>query len=118
VERCWPVRKSAAFIEVEVRGEQAALAAAQAFRDAQESSQKEPDGDCPCLVLLDNMSPAEIAAIIANLRAQELLDYVLTEASGNISERNIEEYAMCGVDAISMGALTHSTRALDLCERV
>ena len=118
VERSWPVRKSAAFIEVEVRSEQAALAAAQAFRDAQESSEKEPDGDCPCLLLLDNMSPVKMATIIANLRAQELLDSVLTEASGNISESNIEEYAMCGVDAISMGALTHSTRALDLCERV
>jgi nicotinate-nucleotide pyrophosphorylase (carboxylating) len=56
--------------------------------------------------------------IITELRAQKLLDHVLTEASGNISESNIEEYATCGVDAISMGALTHSPRALDLCERL
>jgi nicotinate-nucleotide pyrophosphorylase (carboxylating) len=118
VERSWPARKSAAFIEVEVRSQQAALACAQAFRDAQKSSQKEPDGDCPCLLLLDNMSPAQMAAIIADLRVQEVLDYVLIEASGNICESNIEEYATCGVDAISMGALTHSARALDLCERL
>jgi nicotinate-nucleotide pyrophosphorylase (carboxylating) len=118
VERAWPARKSAAFIEVEVRSEQAALAAAQAFRRMQESSKEEPGGDCPCLLLLDNMSPAKMSATIAALRSQDLLDNVLTEASGNISESNIEEYAACGVDAISMGALTHSPRALDLCERL
>jgi len=117
VERAWPARKSAAFIEVEVRSEQGALAAAQAFGRVQESSQKEPDRDFPCLLLLDNMSPAKIAGIIEDLRAHNLLEHVLTEASGNISESNVGEYATCGVDAISMGALTHSARALDLCER-
>jgi nicotinate-nucleotide pyrophosphorylase (carboxylating) len=59
-----------------------------------------------------------MSATITALRAQNLLDHVLIEASGNISDRNIEEYATCGVDAISMGALTHSARALDLCERL
>jgi nicotinate-nucleotide pyrophosphorylase (carboxylating) len=117
VERAWPARQSAAFIEVEVRSEAGAMAASQAFRRVQESSQ-EADGDCPCLLLLDNMPPASIAAVIADLRAQNLLNHILTEASGNISESNLEEYAASGVDAISMGALTHSARALDLCERL
>jgi nicotinate-nucleotide pyrophosphorylase (carboxylating) len=117
VERAWPARQSAAFIEVEVRSEAGAMAAAQAFRPVQESSQ-EADGDCPCLLLLDNMPPARIAAVIADLRAQNLFDHILTEASGNISESNLEEYAASGVDAVSMGALTHSGRALDLCERL
>lgn len=118
VERAWPSRQSAAFIEVEVRSEAGAMAAAQAFRRAQESSQQGPDRTCPCLLLLDNMPPARISALIAGLRAQNLLDHILTEASGNISETNLEEYAASGVDAISMGALTHSARALDLCERL
>jgi nicotinate-nucleotide pyrophosphorylase (carboxylating) len=118
VERAWQFRKAAAFIEVEVRGEQAALAAAQEFRRARESSREEPGSGCPCLLLLDNMPPAKISATIAALRLRGLLDHVLTEASGNISERNIEEYAASGVDAISMGALTHSPRALDLCEKL
>jgi nicotinate-nucleotide pyrophosphorylase (carboxylating) len=117
VERAWPARQSAAFIEVEVRSEPGAMAAAQAFRRVQESSQ-EANGDCPCLLMLDNMPPARIAAIIADLRAQNLFDHILTEASGNISESNLEEYAASGVDAVSMGALTHSARALDLCERL
>jgi nicotinate-nucleotide pyrophosphorylase (carboxylating) len=118
VERSWPAHQSAAFIEVEVRSQASAIAAAQAFRRVQESSQEGPDGDCPCLLLLDNMPPAQIASVIADLRAQNLFDHILTEASGNISESNLEGYAASGVDAISMGALTHSARALDLCERL
>ena len=37
-----------------------------------------------------------------------------TEASGGITEENILEYARCGVDYISMGALTHSVKSLDM----
>ncbi|RZK44236.1 MAG: carboxylating nicotinate-nucleotide diphosphorylase [Pedobacter sp.] len=38
----------------------------------------------------------------------------VTEASGGIVEENVKEYAACGVDYISMGALTHSVKSLDL----
>ena len=37
-----------------------------------------------------------------------------TEASGGIVEENVTQYAACGVDYISMGALTHSVKSLDL----
>ena len=37
-----------------------------------------------------------------------------TEASGNITETTIVEYAKTGVDFISVGALTHSVKSLDL----
>ena len=37
-----------------------------------------------------------------------------TEASGGISEENLIRYAETGVDFISMGALTHSTKNVDL----
>jgi nicotinate-nucleotide pyrophosphorylase (carboxylating) len=115
IERAWPARDSAAFVEVEVRGRESALAAAEAFRRVRESDES---GDCPCCLLLDNMPPAKISEVIGDLRARDLHDHVLTEASGNISEANIEEYAACGVDAISMGALTHSAHALDICQRL
>ena len=88
------------------------------FRRVQESSREQAGGGCPCLLLLDNMPPAKTSATIEGLRSQGLVDHVLTEASGNISESNIEEYAACGVDAISMGALTHSACAIDICERL
>lgn len=114
IERAWPSRESAVFIEVEVRSRESALAAAEAFRRVRESE----ESDCPCCLLLDNMPPARVSEVIADLRARDLHDRVLTEASGNISELNIEEYAACGVDAISMGALTHSASALDICQRL
>lgn len=38
----------------------------------------------------------------------------ITEASGGITAENVAEYAACGVDYISMGALTHSVKSLDM----
>lgn len=43
---------------------------------------------------------------------------VETEASGNITEKNVREYALCGVNYISMGALTHQISSLDLSLKV
>ncbi|HEX6512420.1 MAG TPA: carboxylating nicotinate-nucleotide diphosphorylase [Chloroflexota bacterium] len=61
------------------------------------------------VILLDNMSPEEMrqAAHIAAGRAQ-------LEASGGITPENLREVASSGVDFISSGALTHSTKALDI----
>ena len=48
-------------------------------------------------------------------QAVDLIDgRFLTEASGGIVEENVRDYAACGVDYISMGALTHSVKSLDL----
>ncbi|HET7482511.1 MAG TPA: carboxylating nicotinate-nucleotide diphosphorylase, partial [Actinomycetota bacterium] len=60
-------------------------------------------------VLLDNMSPDQIRAAVARAGGK-----VLLEASGGITLDNIAEYARTGVDLISVGALTHSVRAVDL----
>ncbi|NLL45412.1 MAG: nicotinate-nucleotide diphosphorylase (carboxylating), partial [Clostridiales bacterium] len=38
----------------------------------------------------------------------------LVEASGNMGERNLREVAKTGVDFISIGALTHTVKALDI----
>jgi len=114
IERAWDFRKDSAFIEVEVRGEAAARAAAGTFRRAQERSSEQ----YPCLLMLDNMTPDRIGTILEMLRREKLWDHVLIEASGGISESNVEAYAARGVDAISIGALTHSARALDICQRI
>jgi len=37
-----------------------------------------------------------------------------TESSGNINLNNIRDYALCGVDFISVGALTHQVKSLDM----
>ena len=60
-------------------------------------------------VLLDNMSPAELRQAVDAAAGR-----VPLEASGGITPENIREIAETGVDVISMGWLTHSSRALDV----
>jgi len=114
IEKAWKFRSESAFIEVEVRSEDGARAAAQAFRRLRTSISQ----DYPCLLMLDNMAPDAIGAILDMLRRENLWDHALIEASGGISEANVGAYAASGVDAISVGALTHSVRALDVCQRI
>ncbi|MGA2719077.1 MAG: carboxylating nicotinate-nucleotide diphosphorylase [Candidatus Acidiferrales bacterium] len=114
IERAWLHRAEAAFIEIEVRSEWAALSAAGTFRRLQKQSGER----YPCLLMLDNLPPREINPILDSLRREHFWNYALIEASGGVSEKNAEAYADTGVDAISVGALTHSVRALDLCLRI
>jgi nicotinate-nucleotide pyrophosphorylase (carboxylating) len=60
-------------------------------------------------LLLDNMSPAQMRAIVARVEGRAEL-----EASGGIDLETIRDVAETGVDFISVGALTHSAPALDL----
>ncbi len=60
-------------------------------------------------LLLDNMSPAQMRAIVARVG-----DRAELEASGGIDLETIRDVAETGVDFISVGALTHSAPALDL----
>jgi nicotinate-nucleotide pyrophosphorylase (carboxylating) len=66
------------------------------------------------VIMFDNMDPGEIGEAIRELGKRGLRAQVLLEASGGIGEENLEEYASLGLDRISVGALTHSARALDL----
>jgi nicotinate-nucleotide pyrophosphorylase (carboxylating) len=60
-------------------------------------------------ILLDNFTPERIKEAVALIDGR-----VSTEASGGIHEGNVREYALAGVDYISMGALTHQINSLDL----
>lgn len=64
-------------------------------------------------ILLDNMTPAEMAAVAA-----EMGDRVILEASGGITLDTVREVAATGVHLISVGALTHSAPALDISLRI
>jgi nicotinate-nucleotide pyrophosphorylase (carboxylating) len=61
------------------------------------------------LVLLDNMKPAQIREAIALGKNR-----VKFEASGGVTLKNVRRISATGVDYISVGALTHSARAIDL----
>lgn len=81
-------------IEVEVETPAAAAAAAAAGAD---------------MILLDNMSPEQLRASVAAVAGR-----ARTEASGGITLETVRAAADSGVNFISVGALTHSARALDI----
>lgn len=64
------------------------------------------------IVMLDNMSPARMKRAVAAVR--KVASRTIVEASGRITLRNIASVARTGVDWISVGALTHSAKALDI----
>ena len=61
------------------------------------------------IIMLDNMSTELMTQAVALIDGK-----ALTEASGNMGEKNLSEVAKTGVDYISIGALTHSVKSLDI----
>ena len=62
------------------------------------------------IVLLDNMTPAQVEVAAARAHSR----HVLVEVSGGITLATIAEYARAGADLISVGALTHSAPSVDI----
>lgn len=61
------------------------------------------------IIMLDNMNPSEVSEMV------KLIDgKAIVECSGNITLETINNYASTGVDYISVGALTHSFKVLDI----
>lgn len=60
-------------------------------------------------IMLDNFSPANLSIAVKKVNGR-----FETEASGGITRDTIRDYAASGVDYISMGALTHQIKSLDL----
>ena len=81
-------------VEVEVTTTEEAMTAAEAGAD---------------IIMLDNMKPDEMKRVVNLLPGQ-----VRIEASGGITLANVRQAAKAGVDFISIGALTHSPKALDI----
>ena len=81
-------------IEVEVRNQEEVAEALAAGAD---------------ILLLDNMTTAELAAAVEQVGGQ-----AITEASGGVNLDTVREIAETGVRLISVGALTHSYRSVDI----
>jgi nicotinate-nucleotide pyrophosphorylase (carboxylating) len=81
-------------VEVEVRTVSEALEAVEAGAD---------------IIMLDNMNPEDMREAVKFINSRALI-----EASGGITLDNVRAVAETGVDFISIGALTHSARALDI----
>ncbi|SOC03042.1 nicotinate-nucleotide pyrophosphorylase [carboxylating] [Ureibacillus xyleni] len=81
-------------IEVEIETKQQLLMAIEAGAD---------------IIMFDNRSPLEIAEWLSLVPP-----HITTEASGGITLENLRSYAETGIEWISLGALTHSVKALDI----
>ena len=61
------------------------------------------------VILLDNMTPAQVRAAVKVIAGRAVV-----EVSGGVRLDTLRDYALPGVDVISIGALTHSAPAADL----
>jgi len=86
-------------IEVEVESAEDAVLAAKLGAD---------------IIMLDNMQPEAVRETLGILKEKGLRDSVIVEASGGISQANLEDYAKTGIDVISMGSLIHKSRWIDI----
>ncbi len=95
-------KKNASFskkIEVEITDPKDILRVAQAGAD---------------IIMLDNFTPNEAKKAAETLKNAKLPHKVLLEISGGINNETLTDYAQAKVDIISIGALTHSVKALDI----
>ena len=101
LERALAGRKPGQLVQVEVRNK----------AELEQAIAGGPDS-----ILLDNMTPHEVAAALKQIR--KALPKATVEASGNMNLKTLKAYAKTGVDYISVGALTHSATAVDLSMRI
>ena len=64
-------------------------------------------------IMLDNFQPEQLREALAIIKNDATAEFE-TEASGGINMDNIEDYAKAGVDYVSIGALIHQAKSLDL----
>jgi nicotinate-nucleotide pyrophosphorylase (carboxylating) len=96
--RCAKIRQPQAKVEIEVEN----------LADLEEALEAKAE-----VILLDNMPPSLVAQAVAIANGKTYL-----EASGGITLANVREYAATGVNGISIGALTHSVKAVDISLRI
>ncbi len=70
----------------------------------------------PDRIMLDNFTPAKTKEAVDIIRSweKENKKHIEIESSGGITIDTLRDYAVCGVDFISVGALTHSVKSLDM----
>ncbi len=64
--------------------------------------------------MLDNFEPDIVTRTIKTIKQQKNTTPIIFELSGGINENNIKNYDQAGADVLSIRALTHSSKALDV----
>lgn len=96
--------------EIEVESPAQAEAALTAFERGIGSASHQPT----MVVMLDNFEPQGVSALIQNVQSRAIYQRVLFEASGDITAATLPAWIPSGVDVVSLGALTHSVKALNV----
>ena len=65
-------------------------------------------------ILLDNFKPKELSEIIQKIRTHPKGKHIYIELSGGITEETLNGFCISGVNGISMGALTHNIKSVDI----
>jgi len=65
------------------------------------------------IIMLDNFTPGDVKKVISILERENLRKNLIIEVSGGITPENILDYAIKGIDLISLGFLTHSAKGID-----
>ena len=104
------------YIEIEIKNEEEALKAAEAIYNLKSEKL--------FAIMFDNMECSMIKNSINKINNiinknlinndEKLKNKILFEASGEVNENNIEEYSKTGVDVVSIGLITHSSKAVDM----
>ncbi len=68
----------------------------------------------PLIIMLDNFKPSDAKKVIDTIRKQKNSSKIFFELSGGINETNICDFDQAGADVISLGSLTHSSKALNI----
>ncbi len=66
------------------------------------------------IILLDNMKPDQVRNAVDLLQKENLRERVILEASGGIQRDNLAAYLRTDIDVVSLGALTHSAKSIDM----
>jgi nicotinate-nucleotide pyrophosphorylase (carboxylating) len=68
----------------------------------------------PLIIMLDNFKPSDAKKSINTIRGQKNGSKIFFELSGGINETNITDFDQVGAHVISLGSLTHSSKALNI----
>lgn len=93
-------------IEIEIETPDQALVAVKTFQRLNKNHY--------LAIMFDNFSPPQVKTTIRDLNDLSNLSLIIFEISGGINEKNIKQWAKTGVELLSVGALTHSSRAINL----
>ncbi len=99
-----------AFVVIETRSIDEAVAAAEAWVERMDAS----SNDKRLTLMLDNMPPEKVKDVVLDLQARQFRDLVIIEASGNIEFESLDSWETIDVDVVSASALHRGTKPMDL----